>query len=224
MKIKTYEEFNEEISFKNSIIAGVAAATIAGAGIAYAKNYDKASLEKTEKIGQVSFKEYSLSALAQGFTIHISDDGVISAHWDETEDDGEDADGNRQTKTVDYYGITAPENTKEIYVLKKFWGGFYASTKQFAGSDRIDLSQKKPSENNADYILYNDLGFFSGINYIVINKKYSEGEEFTLSDVVANKGKQLQSKMTVGIIYPDVYIFGRAKGGQFTGGGGGAEF
>ena len=219
MKLKTYEEFNEEINFKNSLIAGLSAATMAGAGFAYAKNYDKANLDKIEKITNVTFKEYSLSALAQGFEITISDDFVVAAHWDETEDDGTDSEGHSKTKTVDYYGITAPEGTKEIYVLKKFWGGFYASSKPFEGSDKIDLSQKHPSENTTEYKLYNDMGFFSGLNYIIVNKKYSKGEEFTLSDVVANNGKQLQSKLTVDALYPDVYIFGHAMGGQFTGGG-----
>ena len=223
-EISKFENFNEEINLKNSLIAGVAAATIAGAGIAYVKNYDKANLEKTEKIGQVSFREYSLSALAQGFNVTISNDNVTAAHWDETEDDGEDSEGRTKTKTVDYYGITVPEGTKEVYVLMKFWGGFYASTKQFTGADRISLSEKTPTENNSEYTLYNDMGFFSGINYIVVNKKYHDGEEFTLSDIVANKGKQLQSKMTVGSIYPDVYIFGYPKGAEFSGGGAGSEF
>lgn len=224
MKIKKYSEFNEELNLKTALISGLSAATMVGAGISYAKNYDKANLEKTEQISNTTFKEYVLSAAAQGFDLTISDDFVIAAHWNEEEDDGEDSKGNRKTKTVDYYGIVAPEGTKEVYVLKKFWGGFYASKKPFTGADKIDLTQKSPSENNAEYSLYNDMGFFSGLNYIIVNKKYNKGEEFTLSDIVANKGKQLQSKLTVDALYPDVYIFGHAKGGEFTGGGSGDTY
>lgn len=209
--LKAFEPFNEEIDLKKGLLyGGIALAGAVGVNN-YIQNYGKASVNDEEILGGEKFVEYSISVVYESFDLRVSEDGIYTAYWTTEEGSG------KSKRTVSHTCITVPNGTKVVNYDTKFFGGCYASIKDFSGSKNINLSDLSVYEETKTYTVLKG-GFFSPFDYIIINKGHTDGEEFEMpgSQIAAYFCYKISEK---------VYLFGtKGLGGKFGGGGSGGTY
>jgi hypothetical protein len=212
--LKSYESFdysaNEEINIKKALIGG-AFAGIVGTGLYHTSQiYNYAEQEDTEVISGQKFNQYDVYVSGETFDLNISDDGVISAEWSEEHGSGK----NRETRQFNC--VTIPNETKEIWYDTKTFesgNGVFVSIKSISGGEKINISELSIKEETDTYVIY-DTPMFSSIDYIIMDKGHTSGEEFTIQNKIGN--------WICDDIGHNVYIFALKNFGGGKGGGGGS--
>ena len=213
--IKSYNEFiesNEGLNWKKALI-GTAVAGVMGYGAYdYMQNVGKANLDKVETIGDLNFKDYTLTTPDQQFDLRINDEIIVSSH---SYSEGSDKDEH----TVSITNILMPDSVKEIWYNTTVFHGTYASSKEFPKSKKIELSSLKVYKETPTYTIYRSKKFISPFNYLIVVRGHKEGEEYKLTD--GSLGTYVCDR-----INKDIYILGLKSvgGGNMGGAGAGGEF
>lgn len=219
-KIYKFEEFtNEELNLKTALAGAALASTLTIGSCDDHKGF--AELNKTEIVGDQSFKKYDLNAAGNSFTLRIKD-GFMTARHSFSESHGSGKHRHTTTTTVTNLIIPAEifVKTKFIWYQDKTFGGCYASPKNFTGSHLIKKSDLEIYDDTPGYTLYKQKGFWGGaFNYIIVVKNYNKGEEFKLSD-------SSLGTFTCDKINKYIYIFGvkNLGSGKMSGGGASGSF
>jgi hypothetical protein len=148
------------------------------------------------------------------FNLNFSEDGVISAEWGESSGSGK----NRRTEY--YKCVTLTNKTTEFWYDTKFFesgNGLFASISPIKGGEKIVLSELDIKEETDTYIIYNT-GFSSSIDYIIVEKGHTDGEEFTIQDKIGN---WVCDKLGSHIY---IFCFKNFGGGKGGGAGSGTKF
>jgi len=215
-KVLKYEEFvDEKLNFKTAALGAMLGASVALGGCDTHKGF--AELDKTEQIGNQTFKEYELCAEGQTFKLTVNDDFMVAYHsYSESHGSGK----HRHTVTHQIYNLFIPSVVKFIWYYDKTFGGTYASPKPFKGAHLIKMSDLEVDDDTPNYTTYKIKGLFSSspFKYIIVNKKNAkpEGEEFKLTD--NNLGTYICEKINKNLYIISVNGLG---GGKFGGGGSG---
>lgn len=213
-RIKTYQEFNEEVDWKKvgSTVGTAAVLGLAGGGLYQSiANHNLATNAGHNIVSGQEFNRYTLLS-NENFDLSIcKDDGFIVAKHSYEED----------STTYHVTTLNVPKGHDDVYYQVPFFGATKASSKKFSGSSHIKISDLDVLESTKDYTIYSG-SFFSAFDYIVVdNQSYNDndGVEFEFEDSSIGSWKYYE-------IDDEIYLFRPYKmgGGSFGGGGSGEEY
>lgn len=217
-KIKTYQEFNEEVNW-DKVASGIRTATtvgvlgLGGAGLYQSiANHNLATNDDKIVVSGQEFNRYTLFS-DEDFDLNIcKGDGFIVAEHSYRV--------GKNTHTVTTLNV--PKGHDDVYYQVPFFGATKASSKKFSGSSHIKISDLDVLESTKDYTIYSG-SFFSVFDYIVVdNQTYggeNDGVEFEFEDNSISSWKYYE-------IDDEIYLFRPYKmgGGSFGGGGSGQDY
>lgn len=211
--IKTYEEFNEEVKWRN-VAAGAATVGVLGlAGNGIYKSIVNNNLATNDDKVIVSGQEFNSYTLYSDEVFDLSickaDGFIVSEHSYRS---------GKHTRSVTTLNV--PKGYDDVYYENPFFGSVKASSKKFTGSKHIKISDLDVVESTKDYTIYSG-AWFSTFDYIVVdNGTYDkDGVEFKFNDNSIGSFKYYE-------IDNHVYLFKPCGlgGGKFGGGGSGESY
>ena len=212
-KIKTYEEFNEEVNWANAVTGAATVGVLGLGGAAIYQSIANNNLATNDDKVIVSGQEFNSYTLYSDEDFDLSvckDDGfIVSRHSYKV---------GKNTHSVTTLNV--PKGYDDVYYDNPFFGSVKASSKKFAGSKHIKISDLDVVESTKDYTIYSG-SWFSTFDYIVVdNGGYNkDGVEFKFNDSSLGSWKYYEIDSHVYLFKP--YALG---GGSFSGGGAGESY
>jgi hypothetical protein len=164
--LKGFEEYNESSLTKFIAGAAIAGATLYGANALM--NPVKKATAKYQETDLAHFPEFIVTTLGSDDNIQISvseNDGVIGSKVQH---------GKRKR-----YTITVDEGTNQVfYKFSTFGECIYATTNKsdLPSGTKIDLEELEVVEENSEYRILRVPSFWSGLDFILVNKGYSNSK------------------------------------------------
>jgi len=165
--LNNFEEFNESKLTPYIVGAALTGATLMGANAIM--NPNTKATARYQETELAHFPEFYVKTLGMDDNLQVSvneNDGVIGCQM-------------RQGKH-DRYTITVEEGQYIIYYKSSTFGGYiYATTNKsdLPSGEMIVLQDLKVIEETGEYTILEVTSFFSGLDYILVNKGYSNTKD-----------------------------------------------